>query len=172
MNHLRTFDYLLLTRAKLLGAARALSPEQYAQTFDIGPGDLATTFTHMLISEWYYIERLLGRPVPDYEHWEFQDERPLAFGDLEPRWSAQSEATRRAIEGERDWGRTIVYRVRDDDGRLVEATCSAMDMYTQLVLHEVHHRAQAMNMLRTLGATIEGEIDFNATMYTRRFVER
>ena len=39
------------------------------------------------------------------------------------------------------------------------------------VLHEAHHRAQALNMLRRLGVTIEGEIDFNATMYERRFVD-
>lgn len=171
MNQLRTFEYLLISRAKVLDAARTLTAEQYAQKFDIGPGDLATTFTHMLISEWYYIERLLERRVPDYENWEIKDEKPLPFTELETRWGAQSEATRAAIRSERDWGRSITYRVRDDEGRLVEATCTAMDMYTQLALHEAHHRAQALNMLRRLGATIEGEIDFNALMYERSFVD-
>jgi len=170
MDQLRTFDYLLLSRGRVLDAARTLSPERYTQRFDIGPGDLATTFTHMLISEWYYVERLLERPVPDYEHWEIKDESPLPFGELESKWRTQSEATRAAIEGERDWGRSITYRVKDDDGRLVEATCNAMDMFTQLALHEVHHRAQALNMLRRLGKPVEGDIDFNAMMYERRFV--
>jgi uncharacterized damage-inducible protein DinB len=35
------------------------------------------------------------------------------------------------------------------------------------VLHEVHHRAQAMNILRQLGVKL-ADIDYNAMMYTRR----
>jgi len=37
------------------------------------------------------------------------------------------------------------------------------------VLHEVHHRAQAINMLRHLGVTV-GDVDFNDFMYQRRRV--
>jgi uncharacterized damage-inducible protein DinB len=43
----------------------------------------------------------------------------------------------------------------------------AADIFTQLVLHEVHHRAQAMNMLRQLGIAAE-DIDYNTLMYRRR----
>jgi uncharacterized damage-inducible protein DinB len=48
-------------------------------------------------------------------------------------------------------------------------TASAADQFTQLVLHEVHHRAQAMNMLCHLGVAVATEdIDFNALMFARR----
>lgn len=52
-----------------------------------------------------------------------------------------------------------------DDRQIV--TASAADIFSQMALHEVHHRAQAMNMLRQLGATME-DIDFNALMLRRR----
>jgi uncharacterized damage-inducible protein DinB len=46
-------------------------------------------------------------------------------------------------------------------------TATAVDIFTQLVLHEVHHRAQVMNMLTRLGVGV-GDIDSNLLMYQRR----
>lgn len=169
MNPTRTYDYLALARERLFTAAADLTEVDYTREFRIGPCSLARTFTHMLISEWYYIERLLEREVPPYAEWPIKDEHPLPFSDLATTWRAQAESTRAAIASKRDWSRPIVYRVTDDDGRLVRATCTAGDMLTQLALHEVHHRAQALNMLRQLGVSLE-DIDFNAMMYDREFI--
>ncbi len=66
----------------------------------------------------------------------------------------------------RDWTGDIEYRVTGDDDRAEIVTASAADIFTQLVRHEVHHRAQVMNMLRYLGAATE-DLDFN-TFYKRR----
>ncbi len=169
MNPTRTYDYLAKARERVLAAAGGLPAEEYAREFRIGPGSLARTFTHVLISEWYYVERLLEREVPPYSEWPIKDEHPLPFDELVTVWRAQAAATREAIAAERDWARAIVYRVTDDEKRLVRAACTASDMVTQLALHEVHHRAQAMNMLRQLGVVIE-DIDFNAMMYDREFI--
>ncbi len=166
---LRTYEYLEQARERVLDAAAQLDTEQYRQVFDIGPGSLAVAFTHLLISEWYYIERLHGREVPPYEQWEIKDEHPLPFGELRARWGEQAQASRRFIEGETDWGRSITYRVTDDEGRLVSATCTAGGLLTQLFFHEIHHRAQILNMLRRHGVTLE-DIDFNAVMFEREFI--
>lgn len=48
----------------------------------------------------------------------------------------------------------------------MEAT--ARDIFTQLAFHEVHHRAQVLNMLRQVGCPELGDLDFNALMYSRR----
>jgi uncharacterized damage-inducible protein DinB len=45
---------------------------------------------------------------------------------------------------------------------------SPADIFTQLALHEVHHRAQALNILRRLGVTFAEDLDYNALMYKRR----
>jgi uncharacterized damage-inducible protein DinB len=52
----------------------------------------------------------------------------------------------------------------------VIVTASAADIFTQLALHEVHHRAQAMHILTRLGVGV-GDIDYNLLMYQRREVE-
>ncbi|MCI0364216.1 MAG: hypothetical protein L0219_10065 [Phycisphaerales bacterium] len=43
------------------------------------------------------------------------------------------------------------------------------DVFTQMVLHEVHHRAQVMAMLRELGRPLE-DLDYGYFMYKRREV--
>jgi uncharacterized damage-inducible protein DinB len=70
----------------------------------------------------------------------------------------------------RDWDEPIEDRVTTDDGRAVIVTASAADIFTQLALHEVHHRAQAMHILTRLGVGV-GDIDYNLLMYQRREVE-
>ncbi len=168
MNPLRTYDYLVLARGRLFGAVRLLSDEQYRRRFPIGPGSLAAVLTHTFISEWYYIERLQERAVPEYSAWEIRDENPPVFAVLEAKWSEQAGRTRTAIERERNWDRVIEYRALAPDEPPTIVSASAGDIFIQLALHEVHHRAQALNILRQLGSPIKDDIDFNALMYQRR----
>lgn len=166
----RVYEYLALSRRRVLDRTRTLDSEQYFREFPIGYGTLAGTLTHIMISEWYYVERILGRDVPTYEQWPIQAERPPAFAVLEPAWAEQAAATQAAIESVRDWNAALQYHVTLDDGRSVVVTTTAGDLFTQLALHETHHRAQAMNILRQLGSPIGEDIDFNALMFDRRVV--
>ena len=76
----------------------------------------------------------------------------------------QAGRTRAVLESVRDWNKEFDYRPMWNDRQIV--TASAADIFTQMALHEVHHRAQAMNMLRQLGVKLE-DIDFNALMLKR-----
>lgn len=163
---LRTYEYLALARKRIFDWARPLSAEQYTRQFPMGPGSVARTLTHILISEWYYIRRMLSQDVPPYDQWPIQDEKPPAFAELEAEWARQSARTRAALTEIRDWKAPLEYRITEN-GVTELITTSPSDIFTQLALHEVHHRAQVMNMLRHMGATID-DIDFNAIMYTRR----
>lgn len=167
MEPLKIYDYLMLSRQRVLGKVRALTPDQYAQPMGIGHCTLTRTLTHILASEWYYVQRLQRRDVPPYEQWAIRWEEPPPFPALEAAWTKQSDDTRAALAAVRDWHEPIEYRVTDDDGRRIIVTASAADIFTQLALHEVHHRAQVMNMLTRLGAQV-GDIDFNLMMYQRR----
>jgi uncharacterized damage-inducible protein DinB len=166
MQPLRTYDYLRRARERVLDWVRPLTPEQYTTTFPIGLGTLARTLTHVMVSEWYYVERMMGRVVPPYAQWPIKDETPPAFGVLETTWREQAERTRGALESVRDWGARLEYVV-EDDGKRIRVRATPMDVFTQLALHEVHHRAQAMNMLRRLGVQAE-DIDFNTLMYDKQ----
>ena len=167
MDPFRTYDYLTLARSRIFDCVRPLSAEQHGREFPIGRGTLLKTLTHSMASEWYYVERMQQRPVPPYEQWPIREENPPAFSLLEAAWNEQTQRTRDALRAVRDWSATIEYQNTSDEGCLEIITTSASDIFTQLALHEVHHRAQAMNMLRQLGVATT-DIDFNALMYKRR----
>jgi uncharacterized damage-inducible protein DinB len=166
MEPLKIYDYLALARRRVFDWVRPLSAEQHSRAFPIGLGTLGRTLTHVMSSEWYYVERVLGHDVPPHDQWPIRDEEPPPFAILEAAWVEQSGRTRAALGAVRDWNVELEYRI-DGDGAPAIVTASAADIFTQLVLHEVHHRAQAMNMLRQLGIAAE-DIDYNTLMYRRR----
>lgn len=168
MEYRKTYEYLVLARERVLGWARSLSVKQYGQTFPMGLGSVGRTLTHIMSSEWYYVLRMTRAEVAPQALWPIRDEEPPEFAVLEAAWAGQVGRTRAAIEGLRDWKAEIEYRVDTDEGPRI-ITASAADIFTQLVLHEVHHRAQVLNMLRQLGVAV-ADIDFNALMYRRRGV--
>jgi uncharacterized damage-inducible protein DinB len=169
MEPLKIYDYLVLARQRLFGWVRPLSAEQYSREFSTWTRTLSRTLTHTMTSEWYYVQRMQGREVPPYEKWPIREEEAPSFAELEAAWAEQARSTRAALGAVRDWNANLEYRVTGDDGRPAIVTASAADIFTQLVLHEVHHRAQAMNMLRQLGVASD-DLDFNALMYKRREV--
>lgn len=163
----RVYEYLSRARLRVLDWAQPLTPEQYAQPFSVGWGSLAKTLTHMLVSEWYYVLRIEGAVVPPMDQWPIDDACPPAFADLAAAWSRQTIRTRDALAAVVDWNAPIEYQIVDDDGKNVIIGTTPADIFTQLALHEVHHRAQALNMLRQLGVTTS-DVDFNYMMYNRR----
>jgi uncharacterized damage-inducible protein DinB len=170
MNPRKTYDYLVRSRQRIFEKLRGLTADQYALEMAIGHGTLGRTLTHILASEWYYVQRLLRRDVPPYEQWAIRWEFPPPLAELEVTWAKQSEETRAAFESVRNWNETIEYNVTTDEGKRMIVTASAGDIATQLILHEMHHRAQVMNMLTRFGAGV-GDIDYNLMMYRRREAE-
>ncbi|MGH7243251.1 MAG: DinB family protein [Phycisphaerales bacterium] len=171
MNPLKIYDYLTQSRERVFNAARPLTADQWCYKFKFGLGTIGSTLTHNMTSEWYYFERFAGKSVPAYAQWEFQYEKPPAFETVEARWRQQQIRVREQIASERDWNRRIEYDTfADDAGKRYHITATSGDIFTQLTLHEVHHRAQIMAMLRELGGDVKPlqDIDYNDLMYERR----
>lgn len=169
MDPVKTYSYLALSRRRILDWTRPLTDAQYRQQFPIGPGSLARTLTHIMISEGYYIQRMREETVLPYAQWPIQDESPPAFAVLESEWVKQTQVTRAAIAEVRSWTHPVEYEVTNDAGKRIRVGTNRGDIFTQLILHEVHHRAQVMNMLRQHGVTL-ADIDYNELMYTRQEV--
>ncbi len=170
MQPLKTYDYLMKSRKRLLEAIGTLSPQQYQQQFKFGLGSVAATLTHIMISEWYYIERLIGHEVPHYEQWPIKYENPPSFDVVARTWREQEKNVCDSIAKEKDWFRKITWLSFPDDTRAnkrYHITCTAGDLLTQLAFHEVHHRAQILVMLRELGKPLE-DLDYNALMFERK----
>lgn len=132
--------------ARLLGCAGGLSDEQLDRGFDMGLGSLRRTLLHILAGESVWLQRWQGRAETK---WPDESEK-LNAPAMRGRFEACFEE-RRAFLGEvgtSDLARVVTYR--DSKGALYKASLG--DMLLQVCVHSQHHRAQAVNMLRHVGA--------------------
>lgn len=168
MEPLRIYDYLAQARSRIFDCIRPLPVEAYEQEHPIGFRSLARTLHHIRAAEWHYMQRIRGRtepietPSPEYDP-DISIGQPLPFDALERGWLAQAEQARRVIAAVTDWSTPLVCTTIWEE-KPYAYRASRSDAFTQLALHEVHHRAQALHMLARLGVTI-GDIDYNALMW-------
>ncbi len=167
MEPLKLYDYLTLAREKLFDEVRPLSDAEYRREFPIGLKSLARTLTHTMICEWAYMQRIRRIETPPYEEWPIQDEKPPAFSELETVWKSQAVETRATIEKLEDWTTRFEFQTVNRQGHKIAVTTSNGDFFAQLLVHEVHHRAQAMNMLTQLGRPTQ-DLDFSGLMFERK----
>jgi len=161
------YDYLVKARAPVFEQARTLTIEQYTREFPFGLKTLRNTLVELPQAEWTYVRRIQGEgdALPPW------NERPFArfyqadFASLEEAWREQVGETRRTLEEIDDWTRPLVYTAPGDPGEgTFRIRTTTGGVATQLVLHEVHHRAQAMAMLRQLGAPVE-DLDYSYLIF-------
>lgn len=131
--------------ARLIEAASLLSDDQLDRLFEMGRGTLRLTLMHLWAGEHVWLQRWRGRtetPWPD------EDERltPIQIGDRFGHvYAERAVFLSGLVEG--DLLRVITYR--DSKGSLFQALLS--DMLAQGMVHSIHHRAQASNMVRQAG---------------------
>jgi uncharacterized damage-inducible protein DinB len=167
MHPLKIYDYLELARQQVFVWVRPLNTEEYSREFPIGLGSLGRTLTHVMICEWMYIQRMEEKVVPPYSEWPIQDENPPPFAELESLWNDQAVTTRATLAAVEDWDREVEQPRTLEDGRTYSVVTSLDEMFMQLAFHEVHHRAQVLNMLRQLGVET-CDIDYNALMVRQK----
>lgn len=131
--------------AQLLDACGKLTDEQFHRAFDIGPGSLHDTLTHIIGAMRTWTDSLAGSELRPRLETDGQRRMPGQLCTfLDETWrELATEARRRPI------AEMITRRLRD--GRTVEMTRGAV--LTHVTTHGMHHRAQCLNMLRHLGVT-------------------
>jgi len=127
---------------QMLEACEKLSDEQFHQRFEMGPGSLHDTLTHMLAAMRAWGDLLAGREMrPRLEG----TRRSVAeLKGLLDEIASDFAASARAhpLEG------TIT---RERGGKTYTFTRGAV--LTQVTTHGTHHRAQCLNMLRQVGVS-------------------
>lgn len=125
----------------LIDACEPLTPEQLHQRFDIGPGSLHDTLTHILGSTRAWGDMLAGREPRD--RLESGTQRTCAqlrelldLIDAEFRRAALARPFNESVTGTRG-GHTYTF--------------TRGGVITHVLTHGFHHRAQCLNMLRHLG---------------------
>ncbi|HKW85833.1 MAG TPA: DinB family protein, partial [Nitrospiraceae bacterium] len=144
MEYVRVYDVLTQARQRLFDWVRPLSQEQYTRRFPFGMGTLRATLIEIARVELLYGKRLREEPLPPPplpDNFPISETRQPAFADLEKAWTAQAKETRATLAGTKDWSRTVSRRFEQGD-KVIISTTSKADLATQLLMHEVHHRAQ------------------------------
>jgi uncharacterized damage-inducible protein DinB len=160
------YEYLVKARAKLWDWVRPLTMEQYTKEFPFGKKTIRETIVEIPLAEWLYGRRLVGESIPPREDQPFVKYYQTEFAPLESAWRELADRTRRLLREERDWGRPVEYIVRPPNRPAVQIHATAGGIATQMICHEVHHRAQVMAMLRQFGIAAEN-LDYSALMVTR-----
>lgn len=160
------YEYLFKARQKLLDWVRPLSLEQYTKEFPFGKKTVRDTLVEIPLAEWNYGARLVGESVPP------RDQHPIVkfyqteFAPLEDAWRELADRTRRYLRDEKDWSRRVEYIVRPANQPALRNRTTAGGIATQMILHEVHHRAQVMAMLRQLNIPAQN-LDYSILMFER-----
>ena len=158
------FDYLCKAREKLLGWVRSQPAEVYTRAFPFGMGSIRATLVHTAGAQWSYTQRLTGKdPAPANNP--FTKEKLPEFEPFAAAWDRLNPDTRRALAGLTDTGRTIEW-VRQTPAPAMRMRTTAGGVASQLLFHEVHHRAQVMAMLRQVGVAAEN-LDYSVLMFER-----
>ena len=132
-------------RDKLMALARELDDEALDRPFEMGPGSLRATLRHLYGAERIWFERWQGAEQPQFS----RSRTIVAMDDLWQAFRKLAAARNEYIDGQ-DLTRPITYT--DQDGRT--RTNRLGDLMLHVCNHGVHHRAQALNMLRHLDAEL------------------
>jgi uncharacterized damage-inducible protein DinB len=128
---------------QMLDACGKLAPDQFHRRFDMGPGSLHDTLTHVIAAMRAWGETLSGvepRPRLDDDGQRRTPEQLRVC--LDEAWNEFTAAARG-----KPFDEIVTRRLRD--GRTVQLARGAV--VAQIVTHGMHHRAQCLNMLRQLG---------------------
>ena len=151
MSVLRTlFAHNDWARDKVMVLASPLSEEQLDRPFEMGPGSLRRTLLHLCGCEQRWLNRW-RRGVAGSQH-----EANRAMGELWDRFrktAGERDAFFDSV-GEPGFSKKTSFT---EDGK--KHAYPLGDMALHVSNHGIHHRAQALNMLRRLDVTVPG-IDF------------
>lgn len=150
----RVYGVQRQARGRLFDWVRPLTLAQYTRPFPFGLATLRATLLEIARVEFYLTARLAETPLPPVVEWPFTEAQLPAFADLETAWRPRMDRTQAVLAETADWDRTVTSEIRWPD-RTVVLTATKADIAAQLLLHDVHHRAQAMAILRQLGVPAE-----------------
>lgn len=170
MDPLRTYEYLAAARARLFDWIRTLPDEHYRREFPFGMKRLSATLPHMMLAEWAYARRIERGTRADWAAAPMPRDAEPPFAELEQAWRIQSTVTRKSISDCRagltpSGGWDAPHETRTPfEGKVMVVRAAAADIFMQLFCHEIHHRAQAMAMLRMMGVPAQ-DLDYSLLNY-------
>jgi uncharacterized damage-inducible protein DinB len=147
-------DYTFWARDRLLDAASALTPEQYAQPMGNSFSSVRDTIVHLYGADWIWIARLEGLESPG------AFPKPESFPDLASVHTAWSEVERRyRAFGDALTDATVNRVIAFKTLSFGDATGQIGQVIQHVVNHGTYHRGQVTTMIRQLGAPAPKAMD-------------
>ena len=134
------------TTRRLLELAASLPEADYDRGFDLGLGTLRRTFAHVVANVEIWTALALGEPAPDARS--RPDDASSLIGRLDDAYARFADYAR-AVRDRGGWDERWT-----DPGETPARERSHGGVVAHLVTHSMHHRCQALFMLRRLG--VEG----------------
>lgn len=144
---------------RILEASAGLADQALDRAFDMGMGTLRRTLIHIWAGESVWLARWMGKTET---RWPDETER-LAVAEIRKKFGSVWVERARFLASLQDGDLMREQVYRDSKGSLFRATLG--NMLIQGVTHSLHHRAQAVNMLRHVGA---GTVELDYMVWTRR----
>jgi len=167
----RVYDVQVQARRRLFDWVRPLTLAQYTRPFPFGLATLRATLIEIARTEHYLLLRLREQPIPPFdETYPITEARQPRFPDLVAVWEPLMREVGATLEETTDWARPVTCDLHWPD-RVVSLTATKADITMQLLLHDVHHRAQAMAILRQLGVPAQN-LDYIGFAQQRRVTAR
>jgi uncharacterized damage-inducible protein DinB len=137
----RHFDW---AQEKMLAAAAGISKEDLNRPFDIGPGTLRKALHHIHDAERVWLERCTHNPAATVS----APDENAPITDIRKHATEVAAKRKSFLESlkEPDADRPITFTRRGET-----ATAILRHIIVQVCNHGMHHRAQAVNMMRALG---------------------
>lgn len=148
--------------AEVLRRCESLTPEQFHQHFDIGPGTLHDTMSHVLGAIFRWSDRIEGVTLrPSIEgRTPGDDASPMTRrtpGELLVLNERACEGFSRVVLKMRQGGQVGETRPWTLGKETFRFTVAAAIIH--VTNHGMHHRAQCINMLKRLGRPVDADLD-------------
>ena len=160
INPIRTlFNYSDRANDQIIEASSGLNDDQLDRAFQMGRGSLRMTLLHILAGEHVWLGRCKAEADTPWLDEEAATPLHVIAHDLRQTSKDRNEFLDSIGEG--DLSRTMSYL----DTVAGYFTATLGDMILQGLVHSIHHRAQAVNMLRQLGVD-HPEVDYMTSVRT------
>lgn len=148
------FDYGDWANAKVFALCEGLSNGQLDATRAMGFGSLRNTLFHILEAEQLWLERWLGQPWRPLQ----PDADGLSVQDIAAAASKVSKSRNELLKQETpsDFSRVVEF----SDSRQQQSRIPLGYLLHHVANHGIHHRAQALNYLRSFDRTVAAGLDF------------
>lgn len=149
---LTLYKYNQWANARILNAAKKLSPDQFLADASYPHGGLRGTLVHILFAEWIWRSRW-GGESPSFR---IQPEEFPSFDSLRARWMQEEKCLMEFVEGLTDDRLNTPFQYKTTRGEPYEQIL--WKVMVHVVNHGTQHRAEAAALLSDYGCS-PGDVD-------------